>query len=192
MRIVGGVAGGVPLRVPRGKAVRPTSDRTKEALFASLGDIRGWTVVDVFAGSGALGLEALSRGANSVTFVEFSADAVQSIRQNLTTVQRAFGEQQIGSTRILQADAAMLPHLLASLAGKVHLILADPPYRPGPLEFGAEKFLRDEAITRWAAGSLLVLEHAARTSLPWAPQTPWQLIRTKRYGTQSLSFAGLA
>jgi len=188
MRIISGLAGGTLLKAPRGRGVRPTSDRVKEALFASLGDIRGWVAVDLFAGAGGLGLEALSRGAAAVIFVEQDRRAVQCIRENLDRALRAIGTDSEAEVRVLPADVAFATRDLADLAGCVDLILADPPYRCAPGAFGADSLLRDEHFARWARGSLLVLEHATGTPLPWAPASVWRLVKQRRFGTRMLSF----
>src|ERR1700735_1085813 len=83
MRVIAGTHGGRALVAPRGRATRPTSDRVREALFSILGDVSGERVLDLFAGSGALAIEALSRGAGEATLVDSSAAAVDAIRRNL-------------------------------------------------------------------------------------------------------------
>lgn len=189
MRIVSGMAGGIVLKAPSaGREVRPTSDRVKESLFAALGDLRGWTVVDLFAGTGALGLEALSRGAASVLFVEKDARAVQCIEENLERVRRALTGPEAGVARVWRADVRQVPQALAEWRGRVQLILADPPYRPAPHEYGGAALLADPAVAAWAAAALLVIEHAEGTELPWAPHSTWNLLRQRRFGTRMLSF----
>ncbi|MFN2506284.1 MAG: RsmD family RNA methyltransferase, partial [Acidimicrobiales bacterium] len=89
MRVVAGLAGGRRLQAPEGRSIRPTSERVREAVFASLGSlgaVQGARVLDLFAGSGALGIEALSRGARSATFVDSDLRAVAAIRANLAAV----------------------------------------------------------------------------------------------------------
>jgi len=189
LRIVGGMAGGLRLCAPRGAQIRPTSDRVKEALFSSLGDIRGWSVVDLFAGTGALGLEALSRGAAAVTLIEKSQKALDLIRQNLDRVTHCLGPDAVADVRILRADVASAPAVAAELAGAIDLVLADPPYRPAARDFGGADLIQDTGIARWAQGALLVLEHAADTRLPWAPASTWRLLRTRRFGSRALSYA---
>lgn len=188
MRIVSGLAGGVRLVAPPGREVRPTSDRVKESLFGSLGDIQGWTVVDLFAGSGALGLEALSRGASRVALFDTNARSLACVQQNLAAVQRAAPELP-GRAEVIRADAASAPQRLAEVAGSVDLLLADPPYHPAGHGYGAEKLIQDLAMARWAAGALLVLEHAADTCLVWHPKSPWRLLRMRTFGSRCLSFA---
>jgi 16S rRNA (guanine966-N2)-methyltransferase len=122
MRIIAGQWRGRPLFAPPGQATRPTSDRTREALFSMLasrlGTFEGLRVADLFAGSGALGLEALSRGAAHCTFVENDRQAVDSIRRNLA----AFG----ASADVLAASAEHV-----RIPGEIDLAFLDPPYRSG-------------------------------------------------------------
>ena len=192
MRIISGTAGGTPLKAPSGLEVRPTSDRVKEALFSSLGDIRDWTVADFFAGSGSLGLEALSRGAKKVVFVENAPRSVSCIRENIKKASRSLPSAAIADIRILRANVVAVPKVLPEFEGRIDLILADPPYRPGPDDFGALKMLQDQALAKWAQGAILVLEHAPGTPLPWHPASPWQLLKQRRFGTQTISFARVA
>ena len=122
MRIIAGKWRGRPIVAPAGQATRPTSDRTREALFSMLasrlGSFEGIAVADLFAGSGALGLEALSRGAARCTFVETDRAALDAIRRNLAALG---GEGQILAVRAEQAR----------IAGPLDLALLDPPYRSG-------------------------------------------------------------
>lgn len=188
MRIVSGLAGGVRLVAPRGMDVRPTSDRVKESMFGSLGDIQGWTVVDLFAGTGALGLEALSRGAARVLLFDTNPRSLACVKDNLAAVCRAVPDLS-GTAEAVRADAASAPRRLPELAGRVQLLLADPPYHPAEHEYGAEKLARDAAMARWAEGALLVLEHATDTLLAWPAGSPWKLLRRRAFGSRTLSFA---
>src|SRR5947209_1627120 len=86
MRVIAGELGGRRLRSPRGEATRPTSERVREAVFSMLGELGGLRVLDLFAGSGALGIEALSRGAAAATFVERSPRALAALRANIDTL----------------------------------------------------------------------------------------------------------
>lgn len=121
MRVVAGSAKGRRLEAPAGRDVRPTSSRVREAVFNSLGSlglVAGATFVDLFAGTGALGIEALSRGADSVTFVDRSATSLAAVRANLA----ACGVE--GAARVVQSDA-----LAAAVStGPVDVALLDPPY----------------------------------------------------------------
>lgn len=117
MRVVAGAYRGRRLRAPGGAATRPTADRVREALFSMLEPIDGLLVLDLFAGSGALGIEAASRGAAAVTLVENDSRAIRVIRRNL---------DEIGlDAEVVAGDALAY---LASAAGPFDLVLADPPY----------------------------------------------------------------
>ncbi len=121
MRVVAGTYGGRVLRAPGGTGTRPTSDRVREALFSILASVEGAQVLDLFAGSGALGIEALSRGAASATFVDSAAAAITAVRENLA---------HLG----LEAEVLRMPALRAlsctPVAGHQYdLVFLDPPYR---------------------------------------------------------------
>lgn len=118
MRVVAGLYRGRRLVAPAGRATRPTADRVREAVFSMLGDLDGAVVLDLFAGSGALGLEALSRGAASATFVDSDARAVAAVRRNL---------ESVGATaEVHRRDA--LAHLEAAGGAHFDLVFVDPPY----------------------------------------------------------------
>lgn len=125
MRISGGGARGITLTVPRGDAVRPATDGMRQALFSSLGaHVIGARFLDLFAGSGAYGLEALSRGAAGGVFVEQNAKAAACVRQNIAAVCKSLRRETDGLT-VLQADARTAP-----LGGSAapDLVFIDPPY----------------------------------------------------------------
>jgi 16S rRNA (guanine(966)-N(2))-methyltransferase RsmD len=122
MRIVGGTWGGRRLQAPPGDATRPTSDRVREALFSILGDrVAGARVLDLFAGSGALGLEALSRGAAEATFVDVAAPAIRAVRANLD----ALG----AGAEVRRQDALRYLGSARNGARDYDLVFLDPPYR---------------------------------------------------------------
>lgn len=120
MRVVSGRFGGRPLVAPRGRATRPTPERVREALFSILGNIDGVRVLDLFAGSGALGIEALSRGARAATFVDSSHAALDAIRRNLRPLE-VDGEIRG------QTAAAFLQQARDS-GRQYDLVFLDPPY----------------------------------------------------------------
>ena len=164
MRITGGTHRSRAIRAPRGQATRPTSDRVREAIFdilGSQGGVEGLTVVDLFCGSGALGVEALSRGAASSTFVDLSPDALAAVRQNLEAV----GLEEEPATLV---RAALPGWLESAAAGSFDLALCDPPYtfEDWPALLGA---LRADTV---------VMESAATIVLPG----PWVVARERRYG----------
>jgi 16S rRNA (guanine966-N2)-methyltransferase len=149
MRIVAGEHRSRRLVVPPGRDVRPTSDRAREALFASLGSVAAATALDVFAGSGALGLEALSRGAASCRFVERDERALAAIREN----GAARGET--GRATIERGDAVRVLRRLAREDARFELVLADPPYADVP---GLAPALAELLPRVVAPGGRLVLE----------------------------------
>lgn len=126
MRISGGGARGIPLVAPKGDAVRPATDGMRQAVFSSLGArVSGAHFLDLFAGSGAYGLEALSRGAAGGVFVEQNAKAAACVRVNLAAVCKSLGREPQGLT-VLQADARTAPFG----GGEVpDLVFIDPPYK---------------------------------------------------------------
>ena len=117
MRIVAGAYKGRRLQAPKGERTRPTADRVREALFSMLGDVSGARVLDLYAGSGALGIEALSRGAGSATFVERDPRAVEAIRRNLAAVGVAAAVRRQDALRFLVATEDTFD-----------LVFLDPPY----------------------------------------------------------------
>ncbi len=125
MRISGGVARGIPLSVPKGDAVRPATDGMRQSVFSSLGTgVVGARFLDLFAGSGAYGLEALSRGAAGGVFVEQNPKAAACVRQNIAAVCKSLGRDQ-RELIVVQADARSVP---AGGAGVPDLVFVDPPY----------------------------------------------------------------
>jgi 16S rRNA (guanine966-N2)-methyltransferase len=120
VRVVAGTRGGRRLTAPRGRGTRPTSDRVREALFSILGDISGLSVIDLFAGSGALGIEALSRGAASAVFVERDARAARAVRSNLEALEL--------SAPVLVRDAVAALEDAARRGDQYDLAFLDPPY----------------------------------------------------------------
>lgn len=135
MRIIAGNWRGRPLVAPKGDATRPTADRTREALFSMLtsrvGSFDGLAVADLFAGSGALGLEALSRGAATCLFVEHEKPALDALRANITKVG-ATGVD-VRATSVLALGPARTP---------LDVIMMDPPYRTGAGQVAADKLAR--------------------------------------------------
>ncbi len=177
LRVTGGELGGRRFKAPPGNETRPTSDKVREALFSILaGAVRVERAADLFAGSGALGMEALSRGAEHCLFVERRGAVLKVLRDNLA------GLSLRGRSRVLQADAAS-PAKRLLVEGPVELILGDPPYDKGHVErlvtlAGQHEFL--------APGGWLVLEHSPRER----PQEAGglQLVDQRTYGQTELSF----
>ncbi len=124
MRIVAGTFRGRRLAAPRGRDVRPTADRVREALFSILGDLEGMVVLDLFAGTGAMGLEALSRGAASATFVELDRQAHEVVRRNIDATISNSGV----ATDLIKGDAVRVVRSLALAERRFDVIFFDPPY----------------------------------------------------------------
>ena len=180
MRIVAGIAGGIPLHLPKGGELRPTMDMVKAAIFSSLGEkVSGARVLDLFAGTGALGLEALSRGAASAIFVE-------SDRRACSAIERNFEKTRLRGT-VHPLDVFSYLDRLAPPAA-FDLIFADPPYAkaPGERDFTPE-LLSSESLRRaLAPDGIFVLEHRPGTRLPITPR--WNCARQKRYGATEVAF----
>lgn len=180
MRIVGGSLRGRPLATPRSDAIRPTSDRTREAVFNVIAHawpqkLDGARVLDLFSGTGALGLEALSRGAAQCLFVEDSAEGRGLIRTNI----EEFGLQ--GRAKIFRRDATRLGE--AGTIAPFDLVFADPPYGKGL----AERALQSALAGGWlAADALVVVEEAA--ALPFQPVEGLDLIERREWGDTSVTF----
>lgn len=167
MRIVAGQHGGRRLIVPKDARVRPTSDRVREAWMSILGDaLTGARVLDLFAGSGALGLEALSRGASSATFVELNPPSLRALEQNITTL--GVGD----SVTVHRGDAMRYAERLP--AGAFDVVLADPPYS---MDHAARlvTLFREHPF-----GRILSVEH--RSDLELAGD------ETRRYGDTAITF----
>ena len=155
MRIVAGKWGGRRIAAPRGAATRPTSDRVREALFSILGArVEGSRVLDLYAGSGALGLEALSRGAGSATFVENRAATIAVLKANLATLDARAEVHQRDALAFLRAAATSGPHY--------DLALLDPPYALAP-RIGPELSAALPAVL--APGAVVVSESDRRHPL---------------------------
>jgi 16S rRNA (guanine966-N2)-methyltransferase len=123
MRVIAGHLGGRRLKAPRGRTTRPTSDRVREALFALLGEVGGASVLDLFAGTGGLGIEALSRGASRAVFVERDAGAVRTLKANLA----ALGIQE-ADAEVRRADALGALRTARARKETYDLVFIDPPY----------------------------------------------------------------
>jgi 16S rRNA (guanine966-N2)-methyltransferase len=181
MRIVGGKHRGRRIAAPPGEAVRPTSERAREALFNILAHGRFGSrpafedarVLDVFAGTGAFGLEALSRGARFATFIEKDREARDVLAANIT----ALGES--ARTRLLSVDATAPPRA----DGPYDLVFLDPPYRSGL----AAPALIALAQAGWLApGALVIVELAARGD--FEPPPGFEMLEERRYGAGRLVF----
>jgi 16S rRNA (guanine966-N2)-methyltransferase len=176
MRVIAGRYGGRRLQAPPGAATRPTSDRVREALFSILGPrVDGAAVLDLFAGSGALGIEALSRGAERATFVENAPPAVRALRANLA----ALG----ADAEVARADALRWLRAASGGGRQYSLVFLDPPYRRAAA-LGAD--LSDAMPAVLGPGALVISESDRRAPLELTIPT----IDERRYGDTLIRFHG--
>jgi len=178
-RLIAGSAGGRRLKVPA-SGVRPTGDRAREGLFNSLGsllDLDGARVLDLYAGSGALGLEALSRGAAEVVFVESGSRVLPVLRANLASVGLPGGRVIAGSVPTVVAGPA---------PARFDLVLADPPYATAVEEVLG--VLRGLVAGRWLADDAVVVVERSSREEPWEWPTPLAGLRDRRYGEAVLRY----
>lgn len=215
MRVVGGAWRGRPLQAPPGRGTRPTSDKVREAVFDVLGalpearlqmagdgPLAGHAALDLFAGSGALGIEALSRGATECTFTESASPALRALRANLARVgvpvvrpggragaaaerppEPADGAQKAVGPRalIFSGDVRRVLAADARRGARYTLVFADPPYG----EYEQVRPVLGRLLGRvLVPGAVLVVESAAGT----AAGLPWTVVREKRYGDTRVTF----
>ena len=196
MRVIAGIAGGIPLHTPR-TDLRPTMDVVKGAIFSSLGElVIGARVLDLFAGGGSLGIEALSRGAARVTFVESDRTATASIERNLGKTNLASPAaivQQMDVFRFLDrrgggGDQRGLEDGRAAAPASYEIVLADPPYAKaeGERDFGSELLGSEALRLALAPGGIFVLEHLPNATLKLGKA--WTCLRDKRYGATAVAF----
>ena len=156
MRVISGLARGISLKTPNGEKTRPTTDRVKEALFSIIQfDLPGTSVLDLFGGTGQLGIEALSRGAKSAVFVDESKDACSLIRENLR--KTGFLTQ----AKVVQSDYM---RYLSSSNEKFNIILLDPPYAELFLENALNMITEIDILQ---SGGIIVAERPVSKELPY-------------------------
>ena len=182
MRVIAGAARGRQLLAPKNQRVRPTADRVKEALFSillsRLGQFEGMRVLDIFAGTGNLGIEALSRGAGYALFVDSHRDSAELIRKNLELTGYA------GTAKVVVQEAAAALNWLSRAEAPFHLVFLDPPYAEGHTERVLEILSTSPLID---AGSTVVAEFSAKEKIPCSFG---RLRESERriYGDTALSF----
>jgi len=179
MRVIAGSAGGLRLAAPK-RGVRPTMDRVKAAIFSSLGDtVIGARVLDLFAGSGALGIEALSRGAASVLFVEEDRQSIAAIKKNLAKVNLTGRIRQENVFDFLRRSAGM---------ENFQIIFADPPYEQTKSgERYTEKLLSNEVLPQLLdSDGAFVLEKRPSELIPAI--NLWDVVRARKYGATEVFF----
>jgi 16S rRNA (guanine966-N2)-methyltransferase len=174
MRVIAGTAGGLSLVAPRGEGTRPITDRVKETLFGILGDrVPGARVLDLYAGSGAVGIEALSRGAERATFVERGRDALAALRTNL--------ERTGLSDRASVVSADVERYVATADGGPWDIVVLDPPYAERAIVTPLRDLLR-----HLAPGATVVLKHHWRSGVPDVADLSTR--RQRRFGETMLTF----
>jgi 16S rRNA (guanine966-N2)-methyltransferase len=168
VRVIAGSRKGHTLAAPRGLETRPTSDRVRENIFNLVGPVEGARVLDLFAGSGALGIEALSRGAASAVFVERDPEAVRTIERNLDRLR-------LTGARVVRGDVLRTVAQEATAGAKYDLVLVDPPY--GMLTQLQPRLAR-HLPPLLAADGLVVVETDTRSE----PELPLPVRTTRKYG----------
>ncbi len=173
MRIVGGALKGRTIRVPGGKGLRPSTDKIRGAIFSVLGDdITGSSVADLFCGSGALGLEALSRGADRAVFVDSSKEAVSIVKHNIKEL-----ELQTRS----EVKAMDVFNIRPSMLENVSIIFADPPYR----KLYGDKLISLLSLKKFACDGIITLEHENEWSYRGSE---FKILKRIDFGDSSVSF----
>jgi 16S rRNA (guanine966-N2)-methyltransferase len=173
VRIIAGTRKGHRIAAPRGLETRPTSDRVREAAFNLIGPLEGASVLDLFAGSGAMGLEALSRGAAQAVFVEADPAAAAVVQKNLEKLR-------LTGARIVRQDAARALAAEAAAGRKYDLVLVDPPYDLFP---DLQPMLARYLPHVLAEAGIVVVETAARVE----PELPLEPRTSRRYGSARLT-----
>ena len=174
MRVIAGTARGVPLRAPRDKATRPITDRVKETLFAILSErVIDARALDLYAGTGAIGIEALSRGAAHVTFVERGRDTLAAIDDNLARTRLA------ASASVVNGD--VLRFLAGPTDQRYDLAFLDPPYAERAILAPLERL-----VPHLAPRALVVIKHFWRTEMPAVEGLVH--VRERRFGETALTF----
>jgi 16S rRNA (guanine966-N2)-methyltransferase len=173
VRIIAGSRKGARIVAPKGRDTRPTADRVREAAFNLIGPVDGASVLDLFAGSGAMGLEALSRGAERAVFVENDREAVNAIERNLDKLA-------LRGATVLRTDAAHALSQEAQAGRRYDLVLVDPPYGSFPR---MQTTLATYLPAVLAPDGLLVVETGAKEE----PELPLALRTSRRYGAARLT-----
>lgn len=193
MRIIAGKAKGRVLVAPKAKVLRPTTDRVKESLFNIL-SVDGRRFLDLFAGAGSVGLEAASRGASRVLFVESNRACAQAIRANiercgfLNMPVEETDEGGIGDIEVIECPAERALRLLGHRGDRFDVIFADPPYGENAVD-AVLRLIRSFGLL--ATGGWVVVQHSVRDDIP-ARREGYRVEDSRRYGDTALSFLNLA
>ena len=179
MRIITGSAKGLKLKTPKGLAVRPTGDRVKESVFNILADrVIDATVADFFAGTGNLGIEALSRGASGAVFVDNSQASVSLLRANVALARL------VDRAEIHKADVSAAISRLAQAGRRFDLIFCDPPYNRGYVAAVLQQIAARDLLS---PDGLIIIEHSQHEMIP-DDLSSLHIVRSQRYGETMVSF----
>jgi 16S rRNA (guanine966-N2)-methyltransferase len=179
MRIIAGTCKGLHLAPLKGRQTRPTQDQVREAIFNILESHGPFLrVIDLFAGSGAMGLEALSRWGGTAVFVESSREAIHCLRENIRRLKVE------GSAQLIQRDLGRGVNFLKKVGGPPDLVFMDPPYGQGWCNFIIPKLLSPGLIEE---AGILVLEHDSKEPIP-LQVGDWGIEDQRRYGQTRVSF----
>jgi 16S rRNA (guanine966-N2)-methyltransferase len=183
MRVIAGTLRSRTLYAPKGRDTRPTHDRVREALFSVLGDVTGASVLDICAGTGALGIEALSRGARHAVFVERAKDALSCLNRNLT-------ELDLSTRAVVIAQSVETSRARLEKHAPYDLVFCDPPWNDVPALLRALAKLEP---AKWlAAGGKFVLEHAARSEPDPTALPQLSILQHRTWGDTAVSIFGRA
>ncbi len=185
MQIISGIAKGIMLSVPHGMGVRPTAARSRKALFDSLSDFSGLSVVDLCAGSGGLGLEAASRGAKSVIFIEKSQRHCRILEENIEKVKKAGVDCKLRIIRGSATSSSLLEQFPSP-----DIIFADPPYAMSEEFF--TKLVKDKTFAEWGKNARLVWELPDKKGLGFANTGLWKQESVRKFGSTEFLIARAA
>jgi len=179
MRVISGRLKGRPLLAPKGHSIRPTSDQAKETLFNMLGpDVHQATMLDLFAGTGALGIEALSRGAESVVFADVDNDSISVLKENIKSLSLE------SRTKIIRWDLTRNLNCLGSWRSAFNLIFMDPPYNKNIIEPTLLNLHSGQSMEK---GARIIVEHSYLEPI-LKRQLPLKISDQRRYGKTLVSF----
>ena len=182
MRIIAGKYKSRSVKAPKNEKIRPTSDKVKGALFNMLEPLAGCSVVDFYAGTGNLGIEALSRDAGEVVFVDKDVDSLKLIRENLGSLGLDPRNPQ-DHIRLLASEVSSAFYLLHQEGRKFDILLADPPYEKGILK-RIQALLKEYPILK--EGGILAIEHSTK-DMDLEADFPHPMVRQKKYGDTMLT-----
>ncbi len=184
MQVISGLAKGIKLSVPKGNDVRPTSSRTRTSLFSSINEFNGLTIVDLFAGSGSLGLEAASRGAKKVIFIEQSKKHCKFIEDNIEKVKKAGVETEF---HVIHGDATKSLASISRLTDIVNMTFSDPPYPISEEMFGI--VTKNKHLAAYSENMLIwEVPDFCENKMVFLKPGLWKVAKTRKFGRTEFLF----